>query len=84
MDTPSTVTTTSIGHILGLTDETEFGLQAHPNTAGYAQIAEKVVKAIDNSLAGESLKTNFDFETLFLLIFDNIRTAFSKFIPAFK
>ncbi len=84
VDTPSSVTQTSIGHILSLTDETEFGLQAHPNTDGYARIAEKVVKAIDNSLAKESLKTNFSFEALFLIIFDNLRTAFSKFIPVFK
>ena len=82
VDTPSSVTTTSIGHILSLTDETEFGLQAHPNTDGYAQIAEKIVKAIDKSLAMESLKTNFSFEALFIIILDNLRTAFSKIIPA--
>lgn len=82
VDTPSSVTTTSIGHILSLTDEIEFGLQAHPNTDGYAQIAEKIVKAIDKSLAMESLKTNFSFEALFMIILDNLRTAFSKIIPA--
>ncbi len=84
VDTPSSVTRTSIGHILSLTDETEFGLQAHPNTDGYAQIAEKVVKAIDNNLVKESLKTDFSFETLFLLIFDKFRTTFSKIIPDFS
>lgn len=84
VDTPSSVTTMSIGHILSLTDEIEFGLQAHPNTEGYAQIAEKIVKALDKGIEKGSFKTSLGVDTLFLIAVDKCLSIFSKLLPASK
>lgn len=51
IETPSCVQDMSIGEILGIEDDIEFALQAHPTPAGYAQIARMVISAVEEDLA---------------------------------
>ena len=50
VDTPASVTTMSIGHILSISDDIEYALIAHPTPNGYRQIAERIVSAVQKDL----------------------------------
>ncbi len=50
VETPSTATQMSIGHILSIEDSIEYALIAHPTQKGYAQIAERIITAVQRDL----------------------------------
>ena len=50
VETPSAATEMSIGHILSISDPIEYALIAHPTPKGYAQIAEKIISAVEKKL----------------------------------
>ena len=51
---PASVTKMSIGHILSISDATEYALIAHPTPNGYAQIAERIITAVEKDLNRDS------------------------------
>lgn len=78
VETPSVAKEMSIGYILGISDATEFALQAHPTTKGYEQIAELITAAVDNDLEHKSLKSGFSFNALINIIRYFFKTLFSR------
>ena len=81
VETPAAVTTMSIGHILSLSDPIEYALVAHPTPNGYAQIAEKVISAVEKDLKKDSgLNKIKDF---FAAIIDWFKALFSKIAGVF-
>lgn len=79
VETPSAATQMSVSHILSISDDIEFGLQAHPTTKGYAQIAEKVIDAVKLDFEKDDLKNNFSIRALFALIVDYFKLFFLRF-----
>ena len=83
VESPSCVTQTSIAHILSLTDDIEYGIQAHPTTKGYAQIADRVIEAVDIELEKDALDANFSIKAFFEYLFNFIKLFFTKFARLF-
>ena len=83
VDTPSSVTQMSIGHILSIEDSIEYALIAHPTPNGYKQIAERIVSAVEKDLkkdAGLGDVTAF-FKTIldwFKAFFNKVAALFGK------
>ena len=76
VDTPSAVTTMSIGHILSISDPIEYALIAHPTANGYRQIAEKIIAAVKSDLEKDSAKGKV--AEFFTKIIDWFKTFFEK------
>lgn len=79
VETPTVVTPMSVSHILAIEDPIEFGLVAHPTTKGYAQIAERVISAVEKDLAKESAAGLEKVKLFFASIIDWFKTLFAKF-----
>lgn len=85
VETPTTLTHNSIGTILSITDDIEYALIAHPTTKGYAQIAERVIDEVKESIEDEDssdfltgIKAYFKaIITFFKVIFSRISDLFS-------
>lgn len=88
VDTPASVTQMSIGHILSITDDTEYALIAHPTPNGYKQIAERVIKAVDDKLAEdeaqENLRSAAGIKEFFEAFIQMLKVFFTKFTDFFK
>ncbi len=82
VDTPSSVTQMSIGHILSISDATEYALIAHPTPGGYAQIAERIVSAVEKDLAKDA--SNNKVQSFFVRIVDWFKKLFEKFTGLFS
>lgn len=81
VETPASVTQMSIGHILSLSDPVEYALTAHPTPHGYAQIAERVIAAVEKDLTKGS--GALDKITGYLtVIFDWFRVLFFRAVVA--
>lgn len=74
VETPSSATTMSIGHILSL-EGVEYGLIAHPTAKGYEQIAEKVIAAVEKDLQKDQAT---GIKAFFAKIADWFRNFFAK------
>ena len=88
VDTPSAVTQMSIGHILSISDETEYALIAHPTANGYKQIADKIIKTVTNELekdaANEQLKNASGIKDFFNAIITLFKLFFARFADLFR
>ena len=76
VDTPSSVTQMSIGHILSISDDIEYALIAHPTPNGYKQIADKIISAVNQDLEKDAAKGKV--ENFFTKIIDWFRNLFAK------
>lgn len=83
VDTPSSVTQMSIGHILSISDPIEYALIAHPTPHGYAQIAERVIAAVEKDLANESPNGLQRIKDYFMAIIDWFRIFFFRVFVSF-
>ena len=81
VDTPPSVTTMSIGHILSISDPIEYALIAHPTPHGYEQIAERIIEAVQNDLEKDASKEKV--EGFFAKIIDWFRKFFSRIADFF-
>ena len=81
VETPASATTMSIGHILSISDPIEYALIAHPTPNGYAQIAERIIAAVEKDLAKDAAKqqTN-DFIAKFVAWFRELMAKISAFL----
>lgn len=88
VDTPSAVTQMSIGHILSISDATEYALIAHPTANGYKQIADKIIKTVTNELekdaANEQLKNASGIKDFFNAIITLFKLFFARFADLFR
>lgn len=88
VDTPSAVTQMSIGHILSISDETEYALIAHPTANGYKQIADKIIKTVTNELekdaANEQIKNASGIKDFFNAIITLFKLFFARFADLFR
>ena len=82
VDTPSSVTQMSIGHILSISDPIEYALIAHPTPSGYAQIAERIVAAVEKDLAQDASKGKV--QNFFVKIIDWFKKLFAQFTELFS
>ncbi len=78
VDTPSSVTQMSIGHILSISDPIEYALIAHPTPHGYAQIAERVIDAVKKDLENSSSNGLLKIKDFFTTIIDWFRVFFFR------
>ncbi len=78
VDTPSSVTQMSIGHILSISDPIEYALIAHPTPHGYAQIAERVIDAVEKDLDNGSSNGLLKIKDFFTTIIDWFRIFFFR------
>ena len=76
VDTPSSVTQMSIGHILSISDPIEYALIAHPTPNGYKQIAEKIIAAVEKDLEKDASKGKV--AAFFAKIIDWFKKLFEK------
>lgn len=83
VDTPSSVTQMSIGHILSISDPIEYALVAHPTANGYRQIAEKIISAVENDLAKDSANAWGRIKLFFLSIIEKLKAFFAKLTGVF-
>ncbi|MCR5041398.1 MAG: hypothetical protein K6C36_04775 [Clostridia bacterium] len=83
VDTPAAVTQMSIGHILSISDPIEYALIAHPTPDGYAQIAERIIAAVEADLAGEQPGVMARITAFFQAVADWFRMVFIKFAGLF-
>lgn len=87
VDTPTSVNPKSIGYILSITDETEYALVAHPTANGYAQIAERVISAVNSELEKEAaisgMKNVTGVKEFFVAFFNLIKALFNNFFKMF-
>ncbi|MBR6039869.1 MAG: hypothetical protein IKP38_05265 [Clostridia bacterium] len=78
VDTPSSVTQMSIGSILSISDPIEYALIAHPTPHGYAQIAERVIDAIEKDLENNPSNGLLKIKDFFTAIIDRLRVFFFR------
>ncbi len=78
VDTPASVTQMSIGHILSISDPTEYALIAHPTPHGYTQIAERIISAVEKDLKKDQSGFMHNIKAFFTAIFDWFKMVFSK------
>lgn len=78
VETPCAVTPMSINHILSMTDEIEFALVAHPTAKGYAQIAERIIAAVEKDLEKDRLKENMNVKDFFAKLIDWFKDLIEK------
>lgn len=78
VDTPSSVTRMSLGHILSISDPIEYALIAHPTPHGYAQIAERVIDVVENDLENGSSNGLLKIKDFFAAIIDWFRVFFFR------
>ena len=78
VDTPSSVTQMSIGHILSISDPIEYALIAHPTPHGYSQIAERVIAAVKKDLESGSANGLQTIKNFFTTIIDWFRIFFFR------
>ncbi len=83
VDTPSSVTQMSLGHILSISDPIEYALIAHPTPHGYAQIAERIIDAVEKDLSGGSPNGLLKIKDFFTAIIDWFRVVFFKAVVFF-
>ncbi|MBQ1847264.1 MAG: hypothetical protein II135_04590 [Clostridia bacterium] len=83
VDTPSSVTQMSIGHILSISDPIEYALVAHPTANGYRQIAEKIISAVENDLAKDSANAWGRIKLFFLSIIEKLKEFFARLTGSF-
>lgn len=81
VETPAAATTMSIGHILSISDPIEYGLIAHPTQKGYAQIAERVIEAVEKDLSREGGPKNV--KDFFAAIVEWFKALFAKITSLF-
>ena len=81
VETPAAATTMSIGHILSISDDIEYALIAHPTQKGYAQIAEKIIAAVEKDLAKGS---STGLVAFFTKIIDWFKAFFAKLTAVFN
>jgi len=81
VDTPASVTTMSLGHILSISDATEYALIAHPTPHGYEQIAEKIIAAVEKDLAKEQTT---GLKGIIAAIVDWFKAMFAKLAKVFS
>ena len=79
VETPTMVTPMSVSHILAIEDPIEFGLIAHPTTKGYAQIAARVIAAVEKNLGKDEATGLQKLTRFFASILDWFRALFAKF-----
>ena len=81
VETPASVTKMSIGHILSISDATEYALIAHPTPNGYAQIAERIITAVEKDLNRDSGAGGFFAAIVawFKAFFEKIAALFGGF-----
>ncbi len=84
VETPSSATRMSIGHILSLSDPIEYALIAHPTPKGYSQIADKILKAVNKDLKREQSKFLGAVRDLFNKISDLFKRIGLRFSYLFK
>ena len=77
VETPASVTTMSIGHILSLSDPVEYALTAHPTPNGYTQIAERIIAAVEKNLTGGTTALD-QIRGVFTTIIDWLRVLFFR------
>ncbi len=78
VDTPSSVTQMSLGHILSISDPIEYALIAHPTPHGYAQIAERVIDTVEKNLENGSSNGLLKIKDFFTTIIDWFRVFFFR------
>ena len=83
VDTPSSVTQMSIGHILSISDPIEYALIAHPTPSGYKQIAERIIAAVEKDLAKDSADGMQKIKAFFATIVDWFKAFFAKLTSVF-
>ena len=83
VDTPSSVTQMSLGHILSISDPIEYALIAHPTPHGYAQIAERIIDAVEKDLSGGTPNGLLKIKDFFTAIIDWFRVVFFKAVVFF-
>ncbi len=83
VDTPSSVTTMSIGHILSLSDPIEYALVAHPTANGYKQIAERIIDTVKKDLAKDNANTWGKIKLFFLSIIEKLKEFFARLTGSF-
>ena len=81
VDTPSSVTTMSIGHILSISDAIEYALIAHPTPNGYKQIADRIIAAVEKDIEKDASQGKLD--AFFTKLIDWFRQFFAKFAALF-
>ena len=83
VETPSAATRMSIGQILSISDPIEYALVAHPTPRGYAQIAEKIISAVNKDL-GISSDHSFNIKDFFTAVVDWFKSLFLKITDLIK
>lgn len=82
--TPAAVTSMSIGHILSISDPIEYALIAHPTPEGYAQIAERIIDAVNRDLGKDQSGFLGKIQAFFAKICDFFRSVFDKIKALFN
>ena len=82
VETPAAATTMSISHILSISDPIEYGLIAHPTPKGYEQIAERVIKAVEDDLKQDS--GTGKVKAFFTSIIEWFKALFAKISSMFR
>lgn len=82
VETPAAATTMSIGHILSISDPIEYALIAHPTQKGYAQIAEKIIAAVEKDLKSDSAMGKIG--AFFVTIIEWFKSLFAKITGMFS
>ena len=83
VDTPSSVTQMSIGHILSISDPIEYALVAHPTANGYKQIAERIIDTVKKDLAKDNANTWGKIKLFFLSIIEKLKEFFARLTGSF-
>ena len=72
----------SIGHILSISDSIEYALIAHPTQKGYAQIAEKIIAAVEKDLKSDSAMGKV--KAFFVTLIEWFKSLFAKISGVFS
>ena len=83
VDTPPAVTQMSIGHILSISDPIEYALIAHPTPNGYAQIAERIISAVEKDLAKDAASGFGRIKLFMQSVADWFKALFEKIFRVF-
>lgn len=83
VETPTSITKAPVTQILSITDPIEYALIAHPTTKGYKQIADRVIAAVENDFAKDTLKKDFSLKTFFQVLLNFLKTVFSSLTALF-
>lgn len=83
VETPTSISHNSIGYILSISDATEYALVAHPTPNGYAQIADKVIDAVEDELESKNSGGTSGIKDFFAKIINFFKVFFAKLTGIF-